>query len=178
MRSQVGELLKRGGSSKCYSALFHTALAPNCPGSCSSPFYYVILSSPVLITSWRTGPLMLISERHGVSRLQTHREERPLWGAVMSASQPVYTMTVVTPSRSPFCQGPLTRSSLSFRQGSPLHLTPVPPRAAMSTTPPVTCLVLSPLTPSLIGGWRAELSRQWPACVKIKVGWCLLMRQT
>lgn len=51
VHSQVGELLKRGGSSKCYSVLFHTALAPDCPGSCSRPFYYVILSSPVLITS-------------------------------------------------------------------------------------------------------------------------------
>lgn len=59
-------------------------------------------------------------------------------------SQPVYTMTVVTPSRSSFCQGPLTRSSLSFRQGSPLHLTPVPPHAVMSTTPPVTCPAVSP----------------------------------
>lgn len=35
-----------------------------------------------------------------------------------------------------------------------------------------------PVRLSLIGGWHAELSRKWPACMEIKVGSCLLMRQT
>lgn len=67
-------------------------------------------------------------------------------------SQPVCIMTVVTPS---FCQGPLTRSSLSFRQGSPLHLTPVPPRAVMSTTLPVTCMA-APLCDAFPQWWVAR----------------------
>lgn len=88
------------------------------------------------------------------------------------------------PPPPPHCQRALTRSSLSFRQGSPLHLTSVPPCAVMSTTPPVTCAAVVPSHPpfpvtlSLIGGWHAELSRKWPACMEIKVGSCLLMRQT
>lgn len=146
-----------------------------CPDSCSSHCYYVILSSPVLITSWRTGPLMLISECPCVSTT---------WEVVGAAamrdcdvSHHVYTMTVVTPSQSCFCQGPLTRSSLSLRQRSPLHLTPIPPHAVMSTAPPVTYRAVS-LRCSLTGWWHAELSHQWAACVEIKVGWRLLMRQT
>lgn len=101
---------------------FPSCSGPYCPLSCSVPCYYVILSSPVLITSWRTGPLMLISRSPlPVSALQTsHREV--LWAAAMrdcDVSQPVYTMTVLTPSSSSFCQGALTRSSLSLRQRSP-----------------------------------------------------------
>lgn len=53
---------------KYYSSLFLRCSGLYCPDSCSSSCYYVILSSPVLITSWRTGPLMLISERPCVSR--------------------------------------------------------------------------------------------------------------
>lgn len=170
---------KRDNSLKYYSRLFYAALASTVQTHVPGPviMWYcrhlssLLLEGQALWCSLVSGP---------VSAVQTsHREV--LWAAAMrdcDVSRPVYTTEAMTPSRPSFCQGPLTRSSLSPRQGSPLHLTPVPPHAVMSTTPPVTCppACVPPLP--LIGWWHAELSCKWPVCVEIKVGWCLLMRQT
>lgn len=94
-----------------------------------------------------------------VSALQTSHREAVGDAAMRDChvSQLVCTMTVVTPSQSRFCQGPLTRSSLSLRQGSTLHLTPIPPCAVMSTAPPVTCpaLPLNAPLPHLLVAPRA-----------------------
>ena len=148
---------KRGGSLKYYPRLSHTVLASTVHTRVPVPvimWYFRHLSS--LLVEGQALWCSLASAP--VSALQTsHREV--VWAAALrdcDVSQPVYTMTVVTPSRSAFCQGPLTRSSLSLRQGSPLHLTPVPPRAVMSSTPPVTCPAVSlRRTPSLAGGMQS-----------------------
>lgn len=85
-----------------------------------------------------------------VSALQTSHREAVGDAAMRDfhVSQLVCTTTVVTPSQSRFCQGPLTRSSLSLRQRSTLHLTPIPPHAVMSTAPPIICPTL-PLNAAL-----------------------------
>ncbi len=145
---------KRDISLKYYSGLFHAALASTVQTHVSVPvimWYCRHLSS--LLVEGQALWCSLVSAP--VSAGQTsHR--KVLWAAAMrdcDVSQPVYTMTVVTPSRSSFCQGPLTRSSLSLRQRSPLHLTPVLPRAVMSTTALVTCPAVSlHHSPSLAGG--------------------------
>lgn len=141
-------------SLKYYSRLYHTALASTVQTHVTVPviMWYCRHLSSLLVE----GQALWCSLASApVSAVQTsHREV--VWAAAMrdcDVSQPVYTMTVVTPGRSSFCQGPLTRSSLSPRQGSPLHLTPVPPHAVMSTTPPVTCPAVSlRRSPSLARG--------------------------
>lgn len=152
--SVCGGGFKRDSSLKYYSCLFHSALASTVQTHVPAPviMWYCRHLSSLLVE----GQALWCSLASApVSAIQTSYRE-VVWAAAMrdcDVSQPVYTMTVVTPSRSSFCQGPLTRSSLSPRQGSPLHLTPVPPRALMSTTPPVTCPAVSPrCSPSLAGG--------------------------
>lgn len=145
---------KRDSSLKYYSRLFHTALASTVQTHVPAPviMWYCRHLSSLLVEGQA---LWCSLASTPVSAVQTSLRE-VVWAAAMrdcDVSQPVYTMTVVTPSRSSFCQGPLTRSSLSLRQGSPLHLTPVPPHAVMSTTPHVTCPAVSlRRSPSLAGG--------------------------
>lgn len=157
---------KRDSSLKYYTCPFHTVLASTVQTHVPVPVimrYCRHLSS--LLVEGQALWCSLVSVP--VSGEQTsHR--KVVWAAAMrdcDVSQPVYTMTVVTPCRSCFCQGALTRSSLSLRQGSPLHLTPVLTRAVMSTTPPITCLAVSlRCPPSLAGGMprcHASGQRVW-----------------
>lgn len=174
------EDFKRDSSLKYYTCPFHTVLASTVQTHVSVPviMWYCRHLSSLLVEGQALWCSLVSVPLSGVQT--SHREV--VWAAAMrdcDVSQPVYTMTVVTPRRSCFCQGALTRSSLSLRQGSPLHLTPVLTHAVMSTTPPITCLAVSlRCPPSLAGGMPSCHASGQCVCVEIKVGWCLLMRQT
>lgn len=168
---------KRDGSSEHYSGLFHTALAPT-----------VQTYVPVAVIMWYC--------RHLSSLLV---EGQALWCSLASAPVSADYRLVIERSCSYeglWCQPTCVyhdsgdTQSVLLLSGAPNEVITVLQTGVTLTFDPCPspcCNVNNssrhlpggvPVTLSLIGGWHAELSRKWPVCVKIKVGWCLLMRQT